>query len=225
MAKSCSWARGVSTAVFLGEICGAGNGLHLAPRYRPRWPRAAAGPGVFLLQCFWERSAAPAMVSTRYRPRWPRVAAGPGVFQLQCSWESCGAGNGQHQVSASMAKSGSWARGISAAVFLGEICGAGNGQHQVSASMAKSGSWARGVSAAVFLGELRRRQWSAPGIGLDGQEWQLGPGYFCCSVSGRDLRRWQWSAPGIGLNGQEWQLGPGYFCCSVSGRDLRRWQW
>ncbi|MBO2558992.1 hypothetical protein, partial [Shewanella algae] len=76
------------------------------------------------------------------------------MFQLQCSWESCGAGNGQHQVSASMAKSGSWARGISAAVFLGEICGAGNGQHQVSASMAKSGSWARGVSAAVFLGEL-----------------------------------------------------------------------
>ncbi len=44
-------------------------------------------------------------------------------------------------ISASMAKSGSWARGVSAAVFLGEICGAGNGQHQVSASMAKSGSW------------------------------------------------------------------------------------
>ncbi|WP_208219348.1 hypothetical protein, partial [Shewanella algae] len=238
MAKSGSWARGISAAVFLGEICGAGNGQHqvsasmaksgswargisaavflgelrrrqwsapgiglngqewqlgpgcfscsvpgraaapamVSTRYRPQWPRVAAGPGVFLLQCFWERSAALAMVSTRYRPRWPRVAAGPGVFLLQCSWESCGAGNGQHQV---------------------------------SASMAKSGSWARGVSAAVFLGELRRRQWSAPGIGLNGQEWQLGPGYFCCSVSGRDLRRWQWSAPGIGLDGQEWQLGPG----------------
>ncbi|MBO2558918.1 hypothetical protein I6M25_21855, partial [Shewanella algae] len=35
-----------------------------------------------------------------------------------------------HQVSASMAKSGSWARGVSAAVFLGELYGAGNGLHQ-----------------------------------------------------------------------------------------------
>ncbi|WP_345842854.1 hypothetical protein [Shewanella algae] len=35
-----------------------------------------------------------------------------------------------------------------------------------------------------------------PGIGLDGQEWQLAPGCFYCSVSGRDLRRRQWSAPG-----------------------------
>ncbi|WP_335903295.1 hypothetical protein, partial [Shewanella algae] len=35
-----------------------------------------------------------------------------------------------------------------------------------------------------------------PGIGLDGQEWQLGPGCFCCSVPGRDLRRRQRSAPG-----------------------------
>jgi hypothetical protein len=26
MAKSCSWARGVSAAVFLGELYGAGNG-------------------------------------------------------------------------------------------------------------------------------------------------------------------------------------------------------
>ena len=66
----------------------------------------------------------------------------------------CGAGNGQHQVSASMAKSCSWARSVSTAVFLGEICGAGNGQHLVPASMAKSGSWPRGVSAAVFLGEI-----------------------------------------------------------------------
>ncbi len=67
MAKSGSWPRGVSTAVFLGEICGAGNGLHLAPRYRPRWPRAAAGPGVFLLQCSWGSSTVPATVST-WRP-------------------------------------------------------------------------------------------------------------------------------------------------------------
>ncbi|TVO81452.1 hypothetical protein AYI81_21210 [Shewanella algae] len=44
------------------------------------------------------------------------------------------------------------------------------------------------------------------GAGLDGQEWQLGPGCFSCSVPGGDLRRRQWSAPGIGLDGQEWQL-------------------
>ena len=258
MAKSCSWARGVSTAVFLGGICGAGNGLHLAPRYRPRWPRVAAGHGcfycsvpggdlrrrqwsapgigldgqelqlgpecfycsvpggdlrrrqrsapgtgldgqewqmvpgyfccsvpggdlrrrqrsalgaqvsasvaksgswarVFLLQCSWGRSAAPATVSTWYRPRWPRVADGPGVFLLQCSWGR----------SAAPATVSAWRPGIglggqewqlgpcvSAAVFLGEICGAGNGQHLVPASMAKSGSWPRGVSAAVFLGEI-----------------------------------------------------------------------
>jgi hypothetical protein len=53
-----------------------------------------------------------------------------------------------------MAKSGSWPRGVSTAVFLGELYCAGNGQHLELASMAKSGSWPRGVSAAVFLGEI-----------------------------------------------------------------------
>ena len=104
--------------------------------------------------------------------------------------------------------------GVSAAVFLGEIYGAGNGQHLVSASMAKSGSWPGCFSCSVPGRALRRRQWSAPGAGLDGQEWRLGPGCFSCSVPGGDLRRRQRSAPGAGLDGQEWQLGPGYFCCS-----------
>ncbi|WP_345842857.1 hypothetical protein, partial [Shewanella algae] len=124
---------------------------------------------MFLLQCSWGGSAAPATVCT-WRPGTgldgQELQLGPGCFY--CSVPGGDLRRRQRsapgaQVPASMAKSCSWARGISAAVFLGEICGAGNGQHQVSASMAKSGSWARGVSAAVFLGELRRRQWSAPG--------------------------------------------------------------
>ncbi|MBO2558925.1 hypothetical protein [Shewanella algae] len=51
----------------------------------------------------------------------------PGFSAAVFLGEICGAGNGQHLVSASMAKSCSWARGVSAAVFLEELYGAGNG--------------------------------------------------------------------------------------------------
>ncbi|WP_186299568.1 hypothetical protein [Shewanella algae] len=50
MTKSCSWAWGVSTAVFLGEICGAGNGQHLELASMAKsgsWPRGVSA-AVFL---------------------------------------------------------------------------------------------------------------------------------------------------------------------------------
>ncbi|MBO2558979.1 hypothetical protein [Shewanella algae] len=150
---------GVSAAVFLGEIYGAGNGQHLVSASMANsmaksgsWPGcfSCSVPGRALRRRQWSAPGA-GLDGQEWR-------LGPGVSAAVFLGEIYGAGNGQHLVSASMAnsmaKSGSWARGVSAAVFLGELCGAGNGQHLAPASMAKSGGWARGVSVAVFLGEI-----------------------------------------------------------------------